>query len=87
MTKAVPHPAKHAVPMTIMPSSLLETSVSQRKTIVEVSFEGRVGGDIRDKQLLRELGNERRLMHCNAQTTHLSCTGRAQNVRVPASPL
>lgn len=28
-TKAVPHPAKHAVPMTGMPSSLLEASELQ----------------------------------------------------------
>lgn len=83
MTKAVPHPAKLAAPMTMMSSSLLEVSLLHRKAIVEALFEGRKEGDIRDKQLLRELGNEQGLMYCNAQTTHLLRTGRAQNVRVP----
>lgn len=69
MTKAVPHPANHAAPLTMMSSSQLEVSVWHRKAIVEVSRQ--------KKQLLREQGNERGPMYCNAQKTHLLRIGRA----------
>lgn len=52
-----------------------------------VAKKSNCGSVIRDKQLLRELDNERGLMYCNAQTTHLLRTGRTQSVRVLPSPL